>query len=92
MKPLTRRRLVLLAASILAACSQPLPEDGSATAELYRQRCGNCHHAVAPATMKFPMWEMVLPRMDKHMARARQQPLTVTERETIVAYLRRHSG
>ena len=82
--------VVLLAA--LAACSRPLPEAGSPSAELYRERCGTtCHRPVAPSVMKFPAWRMVLPRMEERM-RAAGNPLTTDERDTIVGYLERHSS
>ena len=35
----------------VGACSAPLPEEGTAAAELYRSRCGTCHRAVNPNTM-----------------------------------------
>jgi hypothetical protein len=82
--------MVLLAG--LVACSRPLPEAGSPSAELYRKRCGTtCHRPVAPAVMKFPAWRMVLPRMEQRM-RAAGNPLTADERDTIVGYLQRHSS
>jgi hypothetical protein len=74
-----------------AACSRPLPEAGSATAELYRSRCGTCHAAVAPSSMKYQLWEMVLPRMEARMREAGAPPLSATERESIRSYLERNA-
>jgi len=39
------------------ACERPLPEANSAAAQLYARRCGQCHHAYAPASLTAAMWE-----------------------------------
>jgi hypothetical protein len=81
------------ALSILAGCTRPLPEEGSAAAELYRQRCGTtCHRPFQPSSMKYPLWNMVLPRMDQRIHEAGQPPLNLDERMTIDSYLRRNGG
>lgn len=85
--------LVALAASVLAAgCQKPLPEEGSAAAELYRERCGGCHRAYHPGATKLPTWKMILPMMEQRMRAAGLPPLTGKERRTIVDYLRRNAG
>jgi hypothetical protein len=76
---------------MVTACSHPLPEAGSAGAELYRSRCGTCHTAVAPSSMKYPLWEMVLPRMEARMREAGAPPLSAREQESIRSYLERNA-
>jgi hypothetical protein len=79
--------------AIGAGCSRPLPEAGTPAAELYRSRCGTrCHAAVAPRSMKYEVWEMVLPRMERRIGEAREPPLTAAERESIRVYLERNAG
>jgi len=82
---------IVAAGAIAAGCSRPLPEAGSAAAELYRARCGVCHAAVAPSSMKYQLWEMVLPRMEARMHATGAPPLTASERETIRSYLERNA-
>ncbi|MET0153186.1 MAG: cytochrome C [Candidatus Binatia bacterium] len=78
--------------AIAAGCSRPLPEAGSPAAELYRSRCGtSCHAAVAPRSMKYKLWEMVLPRMERRIGEAGEPPLTAAERESIRSYLERNA-
>lgn len=76
---------------LLASCSHPLPEEGTAAAALYRERCGSCHRPVAPSAMKPATWQMILPRMEQRM-RATGRPLLAEERAAIEAYVRRNSG
>ena len=82
---------VAAAWTMVTACSHPLPEAGSAAAELYRSRCGTCHAAVAPSSMKYKVWEMVLPRMEARMRETGTPPLGATERESIRSYLERNA-
>jgi hypothetical protein len=78
--------------AICASCSRPLPEAGTPAAELYRSRCGtSCHAAVAPRSMKYGVWEMVLPRMERRISEAGEPPLTTGERESIRSYLERNA-
>ena len=93
---MTRKTRVLLSIRLLsigalAACSSPLPEEGSASAELYRNRCGSCHRLYQPRSLKFPLWEPIVERMETYLRHSRQ-PLTVAERKTILAYLRQHAA
>jgi Dihaem cytochrome c len=74
------------------ACSSPLPEDGTAAAELYRARCGSCHRAVNPASMKLAVWKMVLPRMEQRMKSATEPALSDDERRVLESYLERNSA
>src|SRR5436309_1544460 len=80
------------ALTILAGCTKPLPEEGSASADLYRRRCGSCHRPVQPSSMKRALWHMVLPRMDQRMREARESPLSAEERSAIESYLQRNAG
>ena len=88
---MARNASVLLWVGFLAACSSPLPEEGSASAELYRNRCGSCHRPYQPRALKFPLWEPIVVRMETYLRHSRQ-PLTEAERETILAYLRQHAA
>jgi mono/diheme cytochrome c family protein len=87
----SRRLLpVLSLLALSAACSPDLPEPESAGARLYAERCNGCHRVFAPASLKFAMWEMQVERMQGEMVRRGVTPLTAEERQTILAYLRRH--
>ncbi|MBI2963364.1 MAG: hypothetical protein HYY35_06365 [Deltaproteobacteria bacterium] len=81
----------ITAASMIAGCSRPLPEEGSPDAALYRARCGTCHSAVSPRVVKPPTWQMIMPRMVERM-RAAGQPLGKQERAAIESYLERNGG
>jgi mono/diheme cytochrome c family protein len=85
------KRLVIGALVALAACSRPLPEEGSASAELYRRRCGSCHRAISPATMKYATWKMVLPRMEERIRAAGQAPMDDEDRRALESYLEKNS-
>jgi mono/diheme cytochrome c family protein len=74
-----------------AACSHPLPEGGSAAAQIYRSRCGTCHAPLNPNSMKYALWEMVLPRMEARIREAGAPPLSEAERESIRSYLERNA-
>jgi len=76
----------------LAACQKPLPEADSPGGRLYAARCGSCHRAFQPATLKYAMWEIQVDRKQSVMARAGQPPLTDQERTLVLDYLKRHSG
>jgi mono/diheme cytochrome c family protein len=84
--------LVILALGLAACSRRPLPEAGSAAVAVYAERCGGCHRAFDPASMKYALWEMLLPRMEERMRSAGMPPLSGEERDTIRAYLRRNSG
>ena len=84
-------RFAVAAIVALAGCSRPLPEEGSASAEVYRRHCGSCHQAINPATMKYATWKMVLPRMEQRTRAAGQPPLGDEERSVIESYLERNS-
>ena len=88
---MTRNTRVFLAIVVFVACSSPLPEEGSASAELYRNRCGSCHRLYQPRSLKFPLWEPIVARMETYLRHSRQ-PLAEAERDSILAYLRQHAA
>lgn len=91
-RPMGSRRIALLLFSTALACRRPLPAADSPAARLYERRCGACHGAYAPGSLKFALWETVLPRMEQRMAQAGQPPLGAEERRAILDYLREFGG
>lgn len=88
-----RACLFLFLPTLLAsACSPNVPEPESAGGQLYIERCNGCHRLFSPGSLKFAMWEMQLERMQGEMVRRGLPPLTVEEKKTVLAYLRRHSA
>jgi mono/diheme cytochrome c family protein len=77
---------------VLGACNAKLPEADSPGAKLYAERCNSCHRVYAPGSLKYPMWEFQVERMQGELVRRGLAPLTSEERATILAYLKRHSG
>src|ERR1700684_4696657 len=94
--PGPRRRPGVIAASallILAGCApKPLPEDGTVTEQLYVHRCGVCHRAYAPSTLTPAMWQLQVDAMELKISAAGMPPLTSGDKQTILAYLERHSA
>jgi hypothetical protein len=79
-------------ALIAVGCSRkPLPEEGTASADLYVERCGGCHAAYHPQFLTARMWEAMVGRMEITMKR-RGQPLSPADRQQILAYLARNAG
>ncbi len=83
---------LLAGAALSTACSHPLPEEGTPAARLYEERCGSCHRAYVPSTMKAAMWDMKFASMEDQAVRAGGRPLREDERRAILDYLRRNSG
>lgn len=84
----------VLAALVLtfAACTpEPLPEEGSPSAQLYVRTCGQCHMVYRPRLLTAKMWESMVERMEIQMRR-RRVPFPPEDREEILAYLRRNAG
>jgi Dihaem cytochrome c len=86
-----RRLTPFLLLPVLLGCNARLPEPESPGGRLYAERCGSCHRLYAPQSMKAPMWEMTLQRMQGELARRGVPPLKPDEYETLLAYLERHS-
>lgn len=82
----------IVLAAVMAACTPaPLPEEGSADARLYVERCGGCHPVYRPNVLKPKMWETMVARMEIEMSR-RGLVLAPSERDQILAYLKRNAG
>ena len=94
--PRYRRRLGVIAATallIFAGCApKPLPEDGTATEQLYVHRCGVCHRAYDPSTLTPAMWQLQIDAMELKISAAGMPPLTPDDKQAILAYLERHSA
>jgi hypothetical protein len=83
---------VVIAFSLAAGCSRPLPGEGTPEARVYRERCGTtCHAPVAPSSMPYATWEMILPRMQQRIGASGQPPLGPDELATIEAYLKKYA-
>jgi mono/diheme cytochrome c family protein len=83
---------LVLVAFLYAACQQaPLPEEGSADAQLYAQRCGACHAAYNPEVMTPAMWQVKVKLMEEKIRNSGLPPLTEEQSKTILAYLSRHA-
>jgi hypothetical protein len=88
-----RTAILTVVVAALAGCSKPLPGEGTPEAKLYRERCGtSCHQPVAPASMPYATWEMILPRMEQRIRASTQPPLGAEERTLLEAYLKKYSG
>lgn len=81
--------LLMVAGNI--GCNASLPEPESPAAQLYRQRCAQCHRLYGPSLLTAEMWTFMVNRMEQEMLRRSVPPLKVEEKQTIVEYLRKHS-
>jgi Dihaem cytochrome c len=81
--------LVLLT---LAGCNKPLPEQNTAAAHLYVNRCGQCHRAYSPRSLTAAMWHIQVEVMETKMQEQGVAPLTGHERDTIMSYLTRNAA
>jgi len=86
-------RLIFMtvAMALSAACSRPLPEEGTRPATLYAQQCGSCHPAYAPSLLTAKMWEAMVARMEIEMRRS-GRALNQEDRSEILAYLARNAS
>jgi mono/diheme cytochrome c family protein len=69
-----------------------LPDSNSPGAQLYVNRCGNCHVPYNPHEMTASMWDTQVTMMEVKIHQAGMPPLTSDERDAILAYLKRHAG
>ena len=89
---------IVVAALLAATASLPscknakLPGEGSEAAQLYLQRCGQCHQAYSPSQMTAAMWATQVDLMQERMKQTGLAPLTPAEHKTILDYLRSHAG
>lgn len=86
------RWLAILLGAGLTACTRALPEEGTAAANTYRERCGVCHRVYAPGALKYPMWEIVVGRMEQYLVRTGRGQFSAEDRSTILEYLRRNAA
>jgi hypothetical protein len=78
---------------LLASCqSGKLPDEGSYSAQLYLNRCGQCHPAYNPNQMTATMWATQVDLMQERMKQTGLAPLTPAERKTILEYLTSNAG
>jgi mono/diheme cytochrome c family protein len=86
--------VALLGATVLfASCqSAKLPDEGSDAAQLYLNRCGQCHQAYNPSQMTAAMWAVQVDLMQARMKQTGLAPLTPDQRKTILEYLSSNAG
>ncbi|MGH7924063.1 MAG: c-type cytochrome [Candidatus Binatus sp.] len=91
-RPLRNFSLALVA--ILATGCNPaqLPDATSPAAQLYVNRCGNCHAPYNPHEMTASMWDTQVTMMETKIQAAGQPALTPDERASILEYLKRNAG
>jgi mono/diheme cytochrome c family protein len=83
---------LLLVVAGNVGCNASLPEPESPAAQLYRQRCAQCHRLYGPSLLTADMWTVMVTRMEQEMLRRGVPPLKVEERQTILEYLQKHSN
>ena len=82
-----------LLAIVLSGCKPAsLPDAASPAAQLYVERCGNCHAPYNPHEMTASMWDTQVTMMDVKIQAAGMPPLTSDERESILEYLKHNAG
>lgn len=78
---------------LLAGCKPPaLPDSSSPGAQLYVNRCGNCHVPYNPHEMTASMWDTQVTMMEDKIQKAGMPALTSDERDAILDYLKRNAG
>jgi mono/diheme cytochrome c family protein len=78
---------------MVAGCKPAsLPDSKSAGAQLYVNRCGNCHAPYNPHELTASMWDTQVTMMEVKIQQAGMPPLTSDERDAILEYLKRHAG
>jgi hypothetical protein len=88
-----RATFALLLILAISGCKRPsLPDASSPAAQLYVNRCGNCHVPYPPHEMTGAMWDTQVTMMETKMQAAGMRPLTSDERESILEYLQRNAG
>jgi hypothetical protein len=89
-----RAALALAILGVGAAGCKPsgLPDAASPGAELYANRCGNCHAPYNPHEMTASMWDTQVTMMEVKIQQAGRPALTSDERQSILEYLKRNAG
>ena len=78
---------------VISGCKRAsLPDASSPAAQLYVNRCGNCHVPYPPHEMTAAMWDTQVTMMETKMQAAGMPPLSADERESILEYLQRNAG
>ena len=67
------------------------PDKDSVQAQLYLDKCGQCHAAPLPSAHTDRMWPSVLDRMQMRMTAKQVMPLTRKEMSIILGYLQQHA-
>lgn len=84
--------LLFLVTGGSSGCNASLPEPESPAAQLYRQRCAQCHRLYGPSLLTAEMWTFMVSRMEQEMLRRGVPPLKVEEKQTILEYLQKYSN
>ncbi len=81
---------LVLVATVSRGCGVKIPEEGTAQALLFRERCTECHDLIAPQSMTPKMWETIIGRLDGNSKRG--HPALPTEvREPLLDYIMRNA-
>ena len=85
--------ILALAGLVISGCKRAsLPDATSPGAQLYVNRCGNCHVPYNPHEMTASMWDTQVTMMEVKIQAAGMPALTSDERESILEYLKRNAG
>jgi hypothetical protein len=85
--------ILALAGLVISGCKRAsLPDATSPAAQLYVNRCGNCHVPYPPHEMTASMWDTQVTMMEVKIQAAGMPPLTPDERESILEYLKSNAG
>ena len=78
---------------LVAGCKPPsTPDSTSPGAQVYVNRCGNCHAPYNPHEMTASMWDTQVTMMEVKIHQAGMPKLTSDERDAILEYLKRNAG
>ena len=85
--------ILALVGLVISGCKRAsLPDATSPGAQLYANRCGNCHVAYNPHEMTASMWDTQVTMMEVKIQAAGMPALTTEERESILEYLKSNAG
>lgn len=86
-------------ACFLTACSNEIsktplvyPEPNSAGARLLKEKCTGCHVPPLPSAHAAEEWSSVVFRMQNHRITRGLGPIGDSERQQLVAYLKKYAG
>jgi hypothetical protein len=88
----TALALALIAITISGCKPAGLPDATSPSAQLYVNRCGQCHAPYNPHELTAAMWDTQVTMMEAKIQAAGMPALTADERESILEYLKRNAG